>query len=339
MRVSRYHRICFAALFILLFLTVLYALGAGRYHIRADILIKLIKTVISGRELSGDLVTPATVLWSVRLPRILMAVIVGASLAVAGVVFQGLMRNPLVAPSILGISQGAMFGAALAIVSFGKAALAVELSAFLFSLAAIGMVYFIGSRGSHFIITLVLAGVIVSGLFNAGVSILKYQADPYEELPAIIFWMMGGFTHIFWHNVIRAGVISLLAVAVITALRWRLNLFSLGEEEALGMGVNVRRERKIYILFATLLVASATSSCGVIIWVDLVVAHMARLIIGPDHGVLVPFAALLGALFILVVDTAIRCLPSGEMPISIFTSFIGAPFFAYLLIKQNRYFG
>lgn len=327
----------FTILVAFLICSVAFALTAGKYHISMETCWRLIQYQFKNAELNGDLETAATVLWSVRLPRIFMAVIVGSALAVAGVVFQGLMRNPLVAPSILGISQGAMFGAALGIVAIGKTAIAVEVSAFIGAIIAITIVYLIGSRGNNFITTLVLAGVIVSGLFNAGLSFLKYQADPYEELPAIVFWMMGGFNNILWPNVIRAGIISAIAITIILLLRWRLNLFALGEEEASAMGVNVKGERKIYILFATLLVASSSSSCGVIIWADLVVAHMARLIIGPDHNILIPFAAVLGAVFILVVDTVIRCLPSGEMPISIFTSFVGAPAFVYLLIKQNRY--
>ena len=321
----------------ILICAVIYALTAGRYHINIETLWKVIKEGILNNELSEDLKTPALVLWTVRLPRILMAILVGSALSVAGVVFQGIMRNPLVAPSILGISQGAMFGAALAIVVIGKTAFAIELSAFIWAVVAIGIVYFIGSRSSNFIITIVLAGVIVSALFNASLSILQYQADPYEELPAIVFWIMGGLNNILWANVLRAGVINIIAITVIFILRWRLNLFALGDEEAMAMGVNVKQERKIYILFGTLLVASSSSSCGVIIWVDLIAAHMARLIVGPDHDSLIPFAALLGAAFILIVDTIIRCLPGGEMPMSVFTSFIGAPFFAYLLIKQNRY--
>lgn len=337
MKVKSRNRLYFTVVIIILFCVVIHALTAGRYYINIETLWNVIKSSILNNGIGDELKTPTLVLYSVRLPRILMAILVGSGLSVAGVVFQGLMRNPLVAPSILGISQGAMFGAALAIITISKTAFAVEASAFLWSLAAIGIVYYIGSRGIDFITTLVLAGVIVSALFNAGVSVLKYMADPFEELPAIVFWMMGGLNNILWPNVIRAGVINIISITVILILRWRLNLFSLGEEEAMAMGVNVKGERKIYILFATLLVVSTSSSCGVILWVDLIIAHMARLIIGPDHDSLIPFAALLGAAFILVIDTIIRSLPGGEMPISIFTSFIGAPFFGYLLIRQNRY--
>jgi len=265
-----------------------------------------------------------------------MSVLAGAALSVGGVVFQGIMRNPLVAPSFLGVTHGAVFGASVAIIFFSKTAFAIETSAFIFAVAAVMLVYLIGGRGINTITTLVIAGVIVSTFFQASGSFLKYIADPYEQLPAIVFWMMGGLNNILWVHVTRAFIIVSAGITVIYIFRWRLNLMALGDEEALSMGVNVKAARVLFMLFATLLAAASCSSCGIIMWVDLIVAHISRTIVGPDHKRLIPFAALLGGFFLLMTDTIVRSIPGGEIPISIITSFIGTPLLGYLLMKQNR---
>lgn len=290
----------------------------------------------SGKTAGDDLETPAMVLWSVRLPRVTMALLAGTALSVGGVVFQGIMRNPLVSPSFLGVTHGAVFGASIAIIFVSKSSLSIETSAFIWAVAAVVMVYVVGGRGINTLTTLVIAGVIISTFFQAAGSFLKYIADPYEELPSIVFWMMGGLNNVLWVNVIRASVIITFGVAVIYVFRWKLNLMALGDEEALSMGVNVRLTRILFMLFGTLIVAAGSSSCGIIMWVDLIVAHISRLIVGPDHKRLVPFAALLGAFFLLMTDTIVRSIPGGEIPISIITSFIGAPLLGYLLMKQNK---
>jgi iron complex transport system permease protein len=290
----------------------------------------------TGAAPGEDLTTPAMVFWSVRLPRVLMAVLAGAALSVSGVVFQGIMRNPLVAPSFLGVTHGAVFGASIAIIFFSKAAFAIETLAFIWAVAAVMLVYLIGGRGINTITTLVIAGVIISTFFQAAGSFLKYIADPYEQLPTIVFWMMGGLNNVLWAHVVRAFIIIISGITVIYIFRWKLNLMALGDEEALSMGVNVKAARVVFMLFATLLAAASSSSCGIIMWVDLIVAHISRTVVGPDHKRLVPFAALTGGLFLLVTDTIVRSIPGGEIPISIITSFIGAPLLGYLLMKQNK---
>lgn len=312
------------------------ALTAGQYHISCATLRDIIMLKLSGQAPGDNLSTPAMVLWSVRLPRVIMAVLAGSALSVGGVVFQGIMRNPLVSPSFLGVTHGAVFGASIAIIFLSKSALSIETSAFSWAVAAVVMVYLIGNRGINTITTLVIAGVIVSTFFMAAGSFLKYIADPYEELPAIVFWMMGGLNNVLWSHVIRGFVIISTGIAVIYMFRWKLNLMALGDEEALSMGVNVRLVRIMFMLFATLLVAASSSSCGIIMWVDLIVAHISRLIVGPDHKRLIPFAGFLGGFFLLVTDTIVRTIPGGEIPISIITSFIGAPLLGYLLMKQNK---
>jgi iron complex transport system permease protein len=321
---------------ILLFLCVVFALTTGQYHIRLATLWKVLSLKLSGHTPRDDLAIPAMVLWSVRLPRVFMALIAGAALAVGGVVFQGIMRNPLVSPSFLGVTHGAVFGASIAIIFLSKSAFSIEASAFFWAVAAVGLVYVIGNRGINTITTLVIAGVIVSTVFMAAGSFLKYIADPYEQLPAIIFWAMGGLNNVLWKNVLRALVIVSIGIAVICIFRGKLNLMALGDEEALSMGVNVRVARIVFMLFGTLIVAAGSSSCGIIMWVDLIVAHISRLIVGPDHGRLIPFAAVLGGVFLLLTDTIVRIMPNGEVPISIVTSFIGAPLLGYLLMKQNK---
>jgi len=324
----------FVIVIILLFICVILALTTGQYHIRFDTLWEVISCRITGKTLSEELSIPSMVLWSVRLPRVLMAILVGAALAVGGVVFQGIMRNPLVSPSFLGVTHGAVFGASLAIIFFSKAAFSIESFAFSWAVAAVLLVYLIGNRGINTMTTLVIAGVIVSTFFQAAGSVLKYLADPYEELPAITFWMLGGLNNVLWVNVIRAFVIITIGIVVIYIFRWRLNLMALGDEDAMSMGVNVKISRMIFLLFGTLIVAAGSSSCGIIMWVDLIAAHISRMIIGPDHSRLIPFAAILGAAFLLITDTIVRIMPGGEIPISIFTSFLGAPLLGYLLMKQ-----
>lgn len=324
----------FFTIIILLFLCVIFALTTGQYNIRLETLWDLIAGKITGNALPDDLAIPSTVLWSVRMPRVLMAILAGSALAVGGVVFQGIMRNPLVSPSFLGITHGAVFGASLAIIFFSKSALSIEGFAFSWAVAAVLLVYLIGNRGINTMTTLVIAGVIVSTFFQAAGSVLKYLADPYEELPAITFWMLGGLNNVLWINVIRAFVIISIGILVIYIFRSRLNLMALGDEEAMSMGINVKSSRIIFMLFGTLIVAAGSSSCGIIMFADLIVAHISRMIIGPDHTRLIPFAAILGAAFLLITDTIVRIMPGGEIPISIFTSFLGAPLLGYLLIKQ-----
>lgn len=326
----------FIIIVVLLVFCVIFALTTGQYHIRLETLWRVISLKLTGQNPGDELAVSSMVLWSVRLPRVLMAVIAGAALAVGGVVFQGIMRNPLVSPSFLGVTHGAVFGASIAIIFFSKSALSIESSAFFWAVAAVVLVYVIGNRGINTITTLVIAGVIVSTFFMAAGSALKYIADPYEQLPAIIFWTMGGLNNVLWKNVTRAFVIISIGITGIFIFRGRLNLMALGDEEALSMGLNVRFARILFMLFGTLIVAAGSSSCGIIMWVDLIVAHISRLIVGPDHGKLIPFAAVLGALFLLLTDTIVRILPAGEIPISIVTSFIGAPLLGYLLMKQTR---
>lgn len=326
----------FTVAVVLLILCILFALTAGQYDIKLKTLWRIMALKVCGANPDDELAMAAMVLWSVRLPRVIMAVIAGAGLSIGGVVFQGIMRNPLVSPSFLGVTHGAVFGASLAIIFFSKSAVSIECCAFFWAVTAVVLAYLIGNRGLNTMTTLVLGGVIVSAFFLAAGSFLQYIADPYDELPAIVFWHLGGLNNVLWANAVRALVIISTGITVLYLFRWRLNLMALGDEEALSLGINVRSARILYILAATLVVAAGSSSCGIIMWVDLIAAHISRLIIGPDHNTLIPFAALVGGILLLLTDTVVRMLPGGEIPISIITSFVGAPLLGYLLMKQNH---
>jgi iron complex transport system permease protein len=297
---------------------------------------QIIVSLVTGRDTSTALATPSLVLWSVRLPRVIIAVVVGAALSVSGAVFQSLFRNPLASPSILGVTSGASFGATLAIFATGGSALAIEGSAFFWGLTAVVLTYQIGRRSGNSVTSLVLAGVIVSALFLAGVSFLRYKADPYQHLPTMVYWSMGSFNSILWTDALRALLIIMPGLGAIYLFRWWLNPIALGDEDAMALGIDVPKARVIYIVIGTLVVAASVSAAGNIGWVGLIVPHMARILVGADHDGLIPFAALLGGIFMLIMDTLSRALPGGEIPVGVLTALIGAPFFAYLLVTNDR---
>ncbi|MBN2169415.1 MAG: iron ABC transporter permease, partial [Actinobacteria bacterium] len=307
-------------------------MSIGRYHLGpVDVVKLLLKGMGSGVELGPNAAALKTVFWSIRLPRSLLAIIVGASLGASGAVFQGVFRNPLVSPDILGVSQGAGFGAAMAIMFLGGTAIGIQASAFFFGITAVMIAYAISlSSMENSVVVLVLAGVVVSALFMAGLSFLKYIADPYTELPSIVFWTMGSFQGADWHDVIYSLPIVFCGISVLTSLGWRLNVMTLGDEEAKSLGVDVNKMRLFFIAVSTLIVASSISAVGTIAWLGLVVPHIGRYLAGSDHKTLIPFSAILGGALLLLMDTAARTMISSEIPISIITNLVGAPFLAYL---------
>lgn len=315
--------------------TALCTMLVGRYSADFYSVLQIFKLHLYRSAIPEDLVNADIVIWSVRLPRMLMAAMVGAALSASGAVLQGIFRNPLVSPDILGVSSGASFGAGLAILLLGTSTLAVSFFAFVGGLVAVTLAYQIGRRGQNSITTMVLAGVIVSALFSAALSFLKYVADPYEQLPAIVFWTMGGFNNIDWGDLSCAFPMVVGGLLLLYLFRWRLNLLAMGEEEAMGLGVNVKRALPVFVALATLVVAASISACGTIGWVGLVVPHMARIMIGPDHKHLLPFSMIVGAVFMLLMDTLARSITGAEIPISIMTSLVGAPFLGYLLLREQ----
>ena len=278
----------------------------------------------------------ATLFFNVRLPRILLALMVGCCLACAGAAYQGIFQNPLVSPDILGASQGAAFGAAVAIL-LGVSSFATSLFAFGFSLLTVLLVLLISTRarGNHMMVV-VLAGVMVSSLFQAGVSYAKLVADPTDELADITYWLMGSLTGANMRDIGMVFPIMLIGCATLFALRWRINILTMGDDEAATMGVNARRTRIVVIVAATLVTAASVCVTGMIGWVGLVIPHLCRMLVGADYRRLIPASMLMGASFLLIVDDVARLATTAEIPIGILTAFVGAPFFLYLITRKKK---
>jgi iron complex transport system permease protein len=329
------NRTAFVLAFLAMTGAVFIAVSTGRYPIHFSTLGDLIFSFLGLKEADSLLDQPALVLWSVRMPRILMAVMTGAGLSVSGTLLQGVFRNPLVSPRIMGVTSGAGFGAALALL-LGAPAVVIEASAFVWGLIAVSVAYMIGKRGSHQVTSLILAGIIVTAMSQAGLSYIKCKADPLGQLPAIVYWTMGSFNGVSWGDVACGGSLILIGLILSYFLRWGLNPMALGEEEAMSLGINVTRRRAGYILIAILMVAASTAACGEIGWAGLIVPHIARMIVGADNDILVPYSALLGGIFMLCMDTLARTLPGGEVPVGILTDITGAACFGILLIRNRR---
>ena len=277
-----------------------------------------------------------TLFFNVRLPRILLALMVGCCLACAGAAYQGTFQNPLVSPDILGASQGAAFGAAVAIL-LGVSSFTTSLFAFGFSLITVLLVLLISTRarGNHMMVV-VLAGVMVSSLFQAGVSYAKLVADPTDELADITYWLMGSLTGANMRDIGMVFPIMLIGCATLFALRWRINILTMGDDEAATMGVNARRTRIVVIIAATLVTAASVCVTGMIGWVGLVIPHLCRMLVGADYRRLIPASMLMGASFLLIVDDVARLATTAEIPIGILTAFVGAPFFLYLITRKKK---
>lgn len=321
---------------ILLVAAFLISFTVGRYSISLKQLMEIFYFKILGVTYTGinsDMVD--TVIFKVRLPRIIAAILVGAALSVSGASFQGLFKNPMVSADILGASAGAGFGAAVALLlSFNTAG--VQLLSFAFGLGAVALTYAISTkigRGSSPILVLVLTGMVVTALFTSVISLTKYVADPDGKLPVITFWLMGGLSSITVANLKMLIPPVILSLIPLLLLRWRMNIFSFGEEEAQSLGINTARLRTIIIICSTILTASTVSVSGMVGWVGLVIPHLARMLVGPNYKILLPTSLLLGGIYLLVVDDFARCLFTMEIPLGILTSMIGAPFFIYLLLK------
>ena len=272
-----------------------------------------------------------TLFFNVRLPRILLALMVGCCLAAAGAAFQGTFQNPLVSPDILGASQGAALGAAIAIL-LGASAFATSLFAFCFAIATVFLVLLISSRAKgNRILVVVLAGVMVSSLFQAGVSFTKLIADPTDQLPAITYWLMGSLTSAKMSDVTLVAAPMIIGCVVLFAMRWRINILTMGDDEAATMGVNAKRMRVVVLLAATLVTASSVAG-----WVGLVIPHLCRMLVGCDYRKLLPASMLMGASFLLLVDDIARLVATSEIPIGILTAFVGAPFFLYLITRERK---
>ena len=275
------------------------------------------------------------IVWNIRLPRLLLACIAGIAMAASGAVYQSCFRNPLVEPYILGVSAGAAWGAALSIV-FPLLFPNGQISAFLFALLAVLLSFFLArNRGETPPVTLVLSGIIVGALFSAFVGIMKYLSSD-AELREITFWMMGGFYYAGWQDVVTTACTVLPCLASMTALAWKLNILSLGDEEARSLGLHPDFYRALFIVLATLAASVCVSTSGIIAWVGLMMPHAARMLFGPDNRWIIPASGILGALYLLLCDTLARTLTSAEIPLGIVTSIVGAPYLLWLLRSKGK---
>ena len=332
---ERRRRLILAALLGLLLILGLLSVLWGRYAISLPQLFG----ILVSRAIPTDASWPAmaeNIVWYVRLPRILLAILVGAALSVSGASYQCIFRNPMAAPDVLGASTGSAFGAALAIVQ-GLDGMGITLCAFLSGLLCMGLVMLCTrfSRGSP-VLGLILSGIMISSLFQAGTSYIKLIADPHDTLPEITYWMMGSLSGAGVEDLAWLWIPLLLGFVPLFLLRWKINLLTMEEEQARALGISTRRLRGVVIVCATLLVAASVSVSGIIGWVGLVVPHMARKLVGSDCRVLLPASFLLGGGFLLLVDDLARTLYTTELPLGILTAVIGAPFFLYLLSRKEE---
>lgn len=327
-----------------LFALFLVSLTFGRYRVPIlDVIRILFHKLWAGVGL--DRVLPMTVTWTdamkkavidIRLPRVLMAMLVGCSLSAAGATFQGVFRNPMASPDILGASNGAAFGAALAIL-LGCSSHFITVFAFIGAIITVVLVFLIAQRApGQRTVNLILAGIMVGSLFSAGTSYLKLVADPSNQLPAITYWLLGSLSGTRLSMLLPAAIPMGVGLVPLLLLRWRLNLLSLGDSEARALGINTDFLRAVLILCATLITAAAISVSGVIGWVGLVIPHLSRKLIGSDNRGLLPCSMLTGGAFLLLVDDVSRSLLQTEIPIGILTAVIGAPFFVYLLLRKEK---
>jgi iron complex transport system permease protein len=321
-------------LLILLFVTILVSFMLGKYPIQpGDVFRILFSKLLPIEKTWTDQME--LIFFNVRLPRILLAALVGCCLATAGAAYQGTFKNPMASPDILGASQGAAFGAALAIMNH-LGSRYVTIFAFAFSILTVFLVILISKKAKGGkIVGLILAGIMISSLFQAATSYLKLVADPDDQLPAITYWLMGSFAGTKFSDVLFALVPMVIGLIPLFLLRWRMNLLTMGDEEAKTMGVNVPLVRLVVILASTLITAASVSVSGMIGWVGLVIPHLSRRLVGDNYASLIPTSMAFGALFLLIVDNFSRNLWTSELPIGILTAFIGAPFFIYLIMRKE----
>lgn len=318
---------------ITLIICMLASMMIGRYSLSvSQILNTLLPDSLATTEVDKNI---ETVIYSIRLPRVLLAVISGAGLAVAGAAFQSLFSNPLATPDTLGVATGTSFGATLGIM-FGLSSFGIQTIAFVMGVLAVVIVYAISRiNKTSSMIMKILAGMVVGALFEALVSLLKYLADPQDVLPTITFWLMGSLSGVGFHDLLLGCPFMLTGILIILLLRWKINAISLHEDEAKALGVNVKLIRGLTIVAATMITASTVSMCGKIGWVGLLVPHVSRMIFGNNNKYVIPASIGLGAIYMLCIDTIARSASASEIPISILTAVIGAPFFIVLLRKTG----
>lgn len=315
-----------------LFVISIVCLTMGRYPLSFGDVLHGFYCRATGNEIDA---TMYSVLFNLRMPRTILAIALGAGLACAGASFQSLFANPLATPDTLGVTSGASVGAVLALLADGGM-FTVQITALLFGLASVMItVSFSRIRSKSSILMLVLSGVIISAVFNAVISIVKYTCDPINKLPQITYWLMGSLSGTSYNRLALGIPFIVTGVIAITALRWRLNILTLSEDEAHAAGINVQCTRIAVVVASTMVTASCVSMCGQVGWVGLLVPHCARMLCGSNNRFVIPLSIILGSIFVIVIDMLARTLTTSEIPISVLTAVIGAPFFMFLLRKTG----
>ncbi len=338
-RIGAAHWLPWFVALVVMVLAAMVAMGIGRYSVAPDDVLRILLSNVLPMEV--DWSDPAQrVVERIRLPRVLSALIAGAALGMTGAALQGIFRNPLVGPQIIGVQSGAAFGGALAIFLFNSAVMLVGF-AFFFGMLSVVLVYALARvEGQAPVLTLVLAGVVVTAAFSALISLLTYLADPNDSLAAIIYWLMGSFSTASFDKLAILASSALIGSVLLWLLRFRINVLSMGDEDAAALGVAVERSRWLILGAVALAIAGIVSVSGIVGWVGLVVPHLARMVVGPDHRVLLPASAIVGAVYLLIIDTVARTAISAEIPLGILTALIGTPVFAVMLRRlQMRGWG
>lgn len=321
-------------LWLLPIVVAIISLGVGRFEVGIDHILKILAAqVLPIDQTWTDM--EETVVMNIRLPRIFLALLIGGGLALAGAGFQGMFGNPLVSPDILGVSAGAGFGASLGILLFGQNIMA-QVMALVFGLGAIGFTFLIaGAKKNAPIFIFVLAGVVTSALFNALISLTKFVADPEDKLPAITYWLMGSLGTATYKDLYIGGPLILIGILLLYLLRWRINILTLPEDEAKSMGIPVGRLKWLVIFGATLITAASVAVAGIVGWIGLIIPHVARMLVGNNNQYVLPVSISVGSVYLLIIDNLARSITATEIPLSILTAIIGAPFFAYLLRRSG----
>lgn len=317
---------------IIFVLAPFFSLFIGAFHLSPLTVVKILSEKITTSVPNSSV--EHNILFDIRIPRILLAMLVGCAVSVASASFQATFRNPLVSEYILGLSSGAAFGASLSMAFFGDR-LPVQPMAFVFGIFAVSMTYLLSRvKGETSVLSLVLAGIITTALFTAGNYIIRYIVEP-EKLHGIIVWLMGSFSAASWRDIAWSGPWIISGTILLFLLRWRLNALSMGDEEAKALGVDVGRLKLLFIVISTLTTAAAVSIVGIIAWIGLMVPHIVRMLVGSDNRVVLPLSALVGATLLLIADNAVRTSTGFELPVGVLTTMLGAPFFAYLIRKTK----
>ena len=312
--------------------TAVMALGIGRYMISPAEVLEAITGRFTGSYEISEMAYKTV--WNLRIPRILLALLVGAGLSTAGCAFQSLFANPLATPDTLGVASGSSFGAALGIL-LGFDMLGIQLTSFVMGALAVSLTWLGGSGKGRGLSSVVLSGIMMGSLFNALVSLVKYVADAETQLPAITYWLMGGLNSAGYQSLKLGAPAIIVGILILYCIRWRMNLLPLSEDEAKSSGINIYTLRGITIVCATMITASCVSMCGQVGWVGLLIPHMCRMKFGSNHLTLLPASISFGAVFMVIVDTAARTMTASEIPVSILTAIIGAPFFIILMRKSG----